>query len=124
MLKNLLVLLDFRLDPYLIDNFDESLHLLGLVRELIVVLRDPPLEYLQLLPVGGLVIELNRNFHEAVAEKEHDAQKAEDKGEADEATQDAVTKGLEEGGGAYLARAVLPLSVVARTITRRMKATK
>jgi hypothetical protein len=76
-LKHSLVLLKLWLYLYLLYDFDQSLHLLSLFLELIIILGDLALVNVQLLPIGRMLEILLRYLHEPVTKQQDDGEQAE-----------------------------------------------
>ena len=76
-MKHSLVLLKLWLYLYLLYDFDQSLHLLSLFLELIIILGDLALVNVQLLPNGRMLEILLRYLHEPVTKQQDDGEQAE-----------------------------------------------
>ena len=76
-MKHSLVLLKLWLYLYLLYDFDQSLHLLSLFLELIIILGDLALVNVQLLPIGRMLEILLRYLHEPVTKQQDDGEQAE-----------------------------------------------
>jgi hypothetical protein len=76
-LKHSLVLLKLWLYLYLLYDFDQSLHLLSLFLELIIIIGDLALVNVQLLPIGRMLEILLRYLHEPVTKQQDDGEQAE-----------------------------------------------
>ena len=115
-------MLKLRLHLYLLDDFDQSLHLLSLIFKLIIIIGNLALINLQLLPIGCMLEILLRYFHEPVAKQQDDEEQAKHEGQANDAADHPITTRFIFFP--YFYRAFLPESVKAKTMTMIMKVTK